>query len=214
MKRIAWSSNLAYAIGLLTTDGNLSKDGRHFDFTSKDIEQLENFKNCLDLRVKIGWKVSGYSGKKYPRIQFGDVRLYRWLIGIGLKPNKSKTLGILRIPDRYFFDFLRGYFDGDGSIYGYWDKRWKSSFMFYLKFASASKEHLEWLNHMITRLLNIEGIINKGNRVYELIFAKKSSIQIINKMYKDRGAVFLTRKKIKIDKIINTEMAKLVDARG
>ena len=35
-----WTSELAYAVGLLTTDGSLSKDGRHIDLTSKDVEQL------------------------------------------------------------------------------------------------------------------------------------------------------------------------------
>ena len=43
-----WSSKLAYAIGLITTDGSLSKDGRHISFTSKDKEQVKNFKFCLD----------------------------------------------------------------------------------------------------------------------------------------------------------------------
>ena len=50
---IAWSSNFAYALGLLATDGSLSSDGRHFDFTSNDKEQLENFMKCLNIKVKI-----------------------------------------------------------------------------------------------------------------------------------------------------------------
>jgi len=35
-----WSKELAYVIGLLVTDGCLSKNGRHIDPTSKDREQL------------------------------------------------------------------------------------------------------------------------------------------------------------------------------
>ncbi len=41
---IQWSPELAYAIGLLVADGCLSKDGRHIDFTSKDLELVESFK--------------------------------------------------------------------------------------------------------------------------------------------------------------------------
>ena len=59
-----WSPNFAYAMGLLATDGCMYNDGRHFDLTSKDIEQLKNFMKCLNFRVKIGKKVSGYTGKK------------------------------------------------------------------------------------------------------------------------------------------------------
>jgi len=62
--KIKWSSEFAYALGLLATDGNLSPDGRHFDFTSKDKEQLRNFMKCLGIKVKIGYKISGYTGKK------------------------------------------------------------------------------------------------------------------------------------------------------
>ncbi|MBI2466134.1 MAG: hypothetical protein HYV66_02830 [Candidatus Sungbacteria bacterium] len=65
-----WSSDLAYAIGLLTTDGCLSKDGRHIDFTSKDMDQIKTFLSCLGIKNKISQKISGYSGRACPRIQY------------------------------------------------------------------------------------------------------------------------------------------------
>lgn len=49
-----WSTELAYAVGLLTTDGNLSKDGKHINLTSKDLDQIKTFKKCLGLKNKIG----------------------------------------------------------------------------------------------------------------------------------------------------------------
>ncbi len=113
---IVWTPNLAYVIGLIATDGNLSKDGRHIDFTSKDIEQIQNLIKILDLKTKIGIKSSGTSNRKYYRTQFGNVKFYKFLLYIGLTPAKSKTLGKLKIPDKYFADFLRGHLDGDGSI--------------------------------------------------------------------------------------------------
>jgi len=50
--KIQWSSNFAYAIGLLTTDGNLSKDGRHLNLTSKDKDLINIFKGCLGIKNK------------------------------------------------------------------------------------------------------------------------------------------------------------------
>ena len=35
---LAWTAELAYAVGLITTDGNLSSDGRHLGIPSKDRE--------------------------------------------------------------------------------------------------------------------------------------------------------------------------------
>jgi hypothetical protein len=37
------SPDLYYAIGLITTDGSLSKDERHIVFTSKDKEMVQLF---------------------------------------------------------------------------------------------------------------------------------------------------------------------------
>ena len=51
-----WTGGLAYIIGLITSDGCLSKDGRHIDFTSKDLDQIQNFTKILGLNNKIGIK--------------------------------------------------------------------------------------------------------------------------------------------------------------
>ncbi|PIP30824.1 hypothetical protein COZ22_02265 [bacterium (Candidatus Howlettbacteria) CG_4_10_14_3_um_filter_37_10] len=213
-REIKWSSDLAYAVGLITADGCLSKDGRHIELTSKDIEQLENFQKCLGIKVKIGWKTSGYNDQRHTRVQFGDVVLYRWLLSIGLKPNKSKTLGPLKIPNKYFFDFLRGYFDGDGSTYSYWDPRWKSSFMFYLQFVCGSKEYLNWLQKSIKSLAGVDGTIGRATRCYNLVYAKKASKEIIQHMYKNEKSIFLTRKRDKINNALQVEVAESVDALG
>lgn len=69
-----WTSNLAYGIGLITTDGNLSPDMRHIIFVSKDLEQIENFKKCFGLTNKISNKKSGFNEKAiYFVTQFGNV---------------------------------------------------------------------------------------------------------------------------------------------
>lgn len=199
---IKWSSNFAYAIGLLTTDGNLSPDGRHFNFTSKDMDQLINFMNCLKIKVKIGQKTSGYTGKKTTQIQFGSVKLYKFLLNIGMTPAKTKTIGAINIPSEYLFDFLRGHLDGDGCFYSYWDKRWKSSYMFYTVFVSASKKHIEWIQEIINQKLKISGYITNARKssVYQLRYAKSDSVKLLRKIYYKRDVICLSRKRLKIEK--------------
>lgn len=198
-KRIRWSAKLAYVIGLIASDGCLSKDGRHIDFTSKDLEQVQTFAKLLKLDNKIGVKSrSKTSDQLYYRVEFGDVTLYRFLLKIGLTPSKSKTIGKLLIPDKYFIDFLRGSFDGDGHSYSYWDPRWRSSFRLYVGFSSASFEHLAWLQSKIENFYNLKGIIKKGTRAFQLEFAKYSSLVLIEKIYYRRSLPLLTRKHSKI----------------
>jgi len=199
-----WSRDFAYVVGLITADGCLSKDGRHIDFTSKDFEQVENFKKILNLSVKIGLKhVGGHPKVDYPRIQFGNIKLYKFLLSIGLHPHKSKTIKEVLVPDKYFADFLRGYFDGDGCSYSYWDKRWRSSFMLYIGFASASTDYLKWVKTKISELYNIHGTIKGKGSSSQLMYAKNSSILLAGKMYYSDTVVCLNRKRFKLERALS-----------
>ncbi len=199
-----WSPNLAYAIGLLATDGCMSRYTHLIDLTSKDKEQLINFSKCLGLKLFIGEKFNGH-GQKAFRVQFKNVIFYRFLLSVGLTPAKSKTLGVLKVHQKYFFDFLRGVFDGDGCTYSYWDKRWKSSFMYYLCFASASKLFVEWLQNEIYNRLGTKGHITTAGRFgtcYNLKYAKRDSLKILRKMYNAKNPMYLKRKYLKIKKML------------
>lgn len=194
-----WSENLAYAIGLLATDGCLVQATTLIDLTSTDREQLLNFNKCIGIDIKIGVKKSSL-GKKIMRVQIKNKIFYEFLLLIGLTPAKSKTIGAIDIPDKYFFDFLRGCFDGDGSFYSYWDKRWKSSFMFYTEFASASPKFIIWLQKKIFEHLDIRGHITKDVKgsTEQLKYAKADSIKILKKMYHSSKIICLSRKRLKI----------------
>lgn len=198
-----WSANLAYAVGLIATDGCLSGDGLLVDFTSKDIEQVRNYLKCLGVERKIENKTNGKDGKTF-RIQIKNRLFYDFLLSIGLRSRKSLTLSKLNVPDRYFFDFLRGCFDGDGCSYSYWDPRWKSSFMFYVSFASGSKKFLEWLQKNIYEKFKSKSHISVSkkergkNPHYQLKYSKYSAIKLIREMYKNNP--FLKRKALKINR--------------
>jgi len=202
-----WDANLAYAIGLIATDGCLSSDGLLLDLTSKDREQLLNFSKCLGVDFKIGNKWN-QKGDECLRIQFKNRIFYNFLLSIGLTPRKSLTIGKLKIPKKYFFDFLRGCFDGDGCFYSYWDPRWRSSFMFYLTFASGSYAHILWLREEIYKRLSVKGHISKSKRkgsIYNLRYAKKEALEVIKEMYYTPRVICLSRKRFKIQKALEVE---------
>ncbi len=199
-----WRPELAYAIGLLASDGCLSGDGLLIDLTSKDREQLENYSKCLGVKFNIGVKWAN-KGKKYLRIQFKNRFFYDFLLSIGLTQKKSLTLGKLAIPEKYFFDFLRGCFDGDGHSYSYWDPRWRSSFMFYVGFSSASLDFIEWIREEIKNKVGIVGHLTKTTRkngCYQIKYAKKEALELIKKMYYNPHVICLSRKHKKIQKTL------------
>ncbi len=194
--RTDWSTDFAYAIGLIATDGNLSPDGRHISFTSKDFEMIEHYKSALKLTNKVGMKARGYDTvKRYYVIQFGDVNFYRFLLDIGLTPRKSRTIGRLNIPDEFFYDFLRGCFDGDGTI-GTNCHPESKYLQLKIRFYSGSFEFLTWLREMTSKD-GIKGYLLKGKSIYALSFAKKDSIKLLKLMYYNGCNLYLTRKRIK-----------------
>ncbi|MDO8496534.1 MAG: hypothetical protein Q7S43_03725 [bacterium] len=197
---------MAYAIGLLATDGCLYNDGRHINFTSKDIQLIRTFKKCLDLKNKVSRKSGGFTKeKKYYFVQFGNVTLYQFLVEIGLSSAKSKILNKILVPDDYLADLIRGLFDGDGSFYSYHDPRWPTSFLYYLSFISASRSHLLWLQKNIKQRLWVSGhgIDRPHSGAYQLKYAKQEAKKIIDFIYYRPNIPCLERKRKKIYNALN-----------
>lgn len=158
------------------------------------MDQLENFSAAMGREFRISKKYSGSNTPAY-RIQFSDVAYYDFLLSIGLTPAKSMTLASLKIPDKYYPDFLRGLFDGDGSCYEYIDKRWRSSYMYYITFTSASLSFIHFIQATNTRLLGTgAGGVRKGSRAYILAYAKKDALKLFLAMYHQTDIICLKRK--------------------
>jgi hypothetical protein len=202
---VTWSSNLAYAVGLIATDGNLSGDGRHLSITSKDRDLLETFRACLNISAAITPHCSGYGGAGL-RVQWGDRRFYDWLVGIGLTPAKSLTLRPLAIPDAVFADFVRGCIDGDGSVTVYidtynTDKRERYVYeRLYVKLVSASRVFLDWVQPTIRRILSMNGSIavqrTEGRSpLWTLRYAKSEPIELLRWTYYSPTVPCLARKR-------------------
>ena len=213
LKEFVWTPKLAYAVGLLTTDGNLSKDRRHLTLRSSDRGLLEVFRSCLAIRnnkISRTWN-DGYAKRPCYRIQFSNVQFYDWLLTIGLTPAKTHTLEALKIPDEYFRDFLRGHLDGDGSIISYEDSynTFKNPKYVYtrlwVKFCSASRPHVAWLSDTTSGLLGIRGHLNRANRtgnLWCLKFGKHDSIKLLAWLYHDPSVPCLKRKREIAEKFI------------
>jgi len=217
-KEFEWTPEIAYVIGLITTDGCLSKDGRHIIMRSSDLQLLKTFNNCLGLKTPIvQTNYDKWAKKPCYRVQFSNVQFYKWLLKIGLFPAKTYTIGKLKIPNEYFRDFLRGHLDGDGDISTYIDyyntfKNEKYVYRrLYIRFRSASKQHIDWLRNRVSKLCGVKGHIleEKQKRNYQTTniwvarFAKKDSIKLLSWIYYSPNVPCLKRKR-KIAKMFIT----------
>jgi len=208
--KLRWTPNFAYAIGLITTDGYLSKDKRHIGLKSVDYQLANNLKKALNLTNQIKRRSSkSLSRKDCFEIQFGDINFYRFLNKIGLTSAKSKVIKQVETPDKFFADFLRGVFEGDGSFYTFYDKRWKNSFVYQLSFASASLNFLKWLKHKLSDLYKTHGFFHKGKGIYELRYTKRDTQILFQKIYYSKNSLILNRKYTKIQKYILKDISEV-----
>ncbi len=189
-----WSAAIAYLAGLFASDGCLANNGRHLIMTSKDYELIAYTQEILETYTKVQTKIGQFNTQAY-HFQFSNVALYDFFLAAGITPAKSKTIQSVTVPNNFYIDFLRGYFDGDGTVYGFQDHRWRNSFMYYCGFVSASPVFLSWLQSANQQLLGTTaGSIHRNNQAQTLLYAKKDSRVLFSAMYASCGTPRLTRK--------------------
>src|SRR3989344_9333656 len=193
------SQDLWYIVGLITSDGNLSPDGRHINITSKDREFLYSVRRALLLKNKISKKTrGGEKEKKYSVLCVGDVKFYRFLLDIGLTPKKSLTLKQIKVPNKYFVDFLRGVIDGDGCIRT-WEHPTNGNIQWSLSIVSGSPIFSNWLKREVEGVFLVRGKVygykhkNKKNFLYTIKFGKFAAKVILAKIYY-KNCLVLNRK--------------------
>lgn len=201
-----WTPRLAYAVGLIATDGCLYGDGRHIAFISKDEDLMRTLLQLVD-RPHIRYRrfESEYGGWAY-KGQFSHARLWRWLLTVGLMPRKSLVLGRIDVPDSHLLSVVRGLLDGDGTVYTllhhptrkkYKDYRYERLWTF---FNSASRPHVEWLQMRLRCALRVSGYIEtihregRTNPMYRLKYGNRDSRMLLPAIYADLSVPRLERK--------------------
>lgn len=200
-----WSKDLAYVLGLFASDGHISNQEFRIQLSEKDKDILYKVKDLLSMSNDIK-KVMMKSGEKeYPSylLVISSVDLVKVLNDLGYDNNKTYETKLPKgMPNEYMADFIRGFFDGDGSISGYKLKNSNKPTM-QVKLISYSSKILEdmaiWLK---------ENISTKNSNVYQdnrgysyLSFGLRDSLKIYDLFYKE-STTYIERKKAKFDEII------------
>ncbi len=195
---------MAYAVGLIATDGNISQSRQAVTLVSGDRDLLDTFKRIVPRAGRIG-----SHGPNAWHVYVSSVDFCRWLESVGLSPRKSLTIGPIDVPDEQFFDLARGLLDGDGSITNmilnpggaakrYPDYRYERINAI---FRSASRAHVEWIRSSMQRLLGVEAAIlaepqrRVTSRMYTLRYGKHATLKILGRLYADPSSPCLERKR-------------------
>ena len=191
----------AYWLGFLMADGCVYKGASansyrlQINLAKEDIEILEKFNKALKSSYNITTKTihNKRENKDYEvvTLKINNTELCNDLMKLNVVPRKSVVAEFPNIPEKYYRDFIRGYFDGDGCVtYTQLDTRRKGKFQIVggpnilLKFQEIFKK-----NDIETHYYSIN-----HSKADELMTASIPEIQkIFSYLYKD-ATVYLDRK--------------------
>lgn len=122
----SWSAEMAYVLGVFYTDGNLFPGGGsckldRFSLSQKEPEILTKVLALMECNATIHYrKEYEYRNHKAGALHWFSIAktdVYNDLLRLGLTPNKSLTMKFPDIPKEFVRHFIRGCWDGDGSVY-------------------------------------------------------------------------------------------------
>ena len=201
----------AYWLGFLTADGWINKSGKTnscaigIEIQYKDLEHLKKFNKSIHGNYKITdrWRecnISKYKDRKTHSciIRIYSTNMYNSLCDLGFNENKSFSAKMPNIEDDLIRHYIRGYFDGNGTLC-FTNKSFK------VGFTTASKH----FNCDLLKLLKIKGFniiefnyVNEfGTTIYSPNIERiKDKIKFLDWLYKDSN-IYLDRKYKKYLKI-------------
>lgn len=181
------SQEKAYWLGFLYADGCVREEvkGKKYcrmtlALQPKDIEHLNKFNTAIESDYPIMTTITQLNGKEYTRkfLSVYSEIFINALVKHGCVQNKSLILKPPIINDSYAIDFIRGYFDGDGSIC-----RKRNSINCTLSFLGTD-DLLMWIAEKLDLTHYQIRKAKKYTECKELRFSKSSDVfSVYNKFY-------------------------------
>jgi hypothetical protein len=194
------SNKKAYWLGLLFADGYVRKrkqfNGKHKQGGTVGISLKNGDEYLLEkliIDLESTYKLSKQIKDEFLsyKLEVNSSKMADDLINLGCVPNKSLKLLPPILTEEFIPHFIRGYFDGDGSI-GKYNERIKFSLL-------GTNDLLIWiLNFFKNKGMRTTPKISKKKNIYTFQVNSKSDIELIeNILYTSSNDYYLKRKKEK-----------------
>ena len=200
-----------YLLGFFYADGCMSKklDSLSIRLSGKDYDFLCKIGEIFDKKVKKYQAKIKDKEYKSCRLNICGKKNTEFWYNLGIIPNKtyqndSKVFD--NVTSNYKWDFIRGYFDGDGTIgSSTWNEKphYKSSPKYFVIFVTLNEKLLRSIRKFINNSLNLTAkVFKSGKKYYRIRYSGNKQTRLIGKsLYKNKGNIFLKRKFEKFNEI-------------
>ena len=189
------TQNKAYFLGLIAADGSVFQCNKgkivfSISLIDKDLLDLLSIEICGSDKLvrEVKRKYRDGSSKMY-EIKFSDEIFTNNLISNGILINKTFTLDFPNIDEEFISHYIRGYLDGDGTVYKFSGKLF-IAFYGNKIFIPKLRDYLFNNNILETKY----AIIDRGNHCSIHISSKKANLSMYNYIYNNSN-IYLKRKK-------------------
>ena len=201
---------MAYVLGFFCADGSLTvnpRGGNYMDFHIIDKELLQEIRKSMSSTHKLVERKRhiNETWSRIYRLQIGSKEMCNDLRSLGVHEQKTHTMTVPNVPAKYFGEFVRGYFDGDGNVWtGAVHKKRKTQLhVIHTVFTSCSGKFLRELQKRLCILGLGQGSFVVKDNTRKLQYSINDSIMLYRIMYKNlRTKLFLPRKKIVFENYI------------
>lgn len=187
--------------GFLAADGCVDDKGRvRLMLKFDDINHLKKFKSFVGSTHKVCSNTTTYNRCSF---EFTSKVMCEDLYSMfKLTPRKTKTLEFPpNIPKRYMKDFIRGYFDGDGSLCESFSNKNSRTTSIYASFCSGSIDFMTYLVTYLGSELGVTYHVQSFPNKQAVKFNTNQAKILCEWMYED-ATVYLDRKYILYNKLI------------
>lgn len=199
----SWSPDMAYVLGFWFADGYMRHDKSYrITFSSHDKNHLENIRQVVQTTIPlVQYRRRGKLEENFTLI-LRSKSLFQQLQALGGIRRKSLVIEWPYIPDTFLADFLRGYFDGDGSVHFITYKRTKDKrkqIDLRSNFTSGSPKFLNTLRDLLTKKLGLFSrkvcVYGNGNQ-WKLGYGSIDTLKLLKFMYYPGCTLYLSRKEV------------------
>jgi hypothetical protein len=189
--------------GFLAADGNVdSKNRIRLMLKYDDISHLEKFKDFLKSTHKISVNTTTYNRCSF---EFTNVEMCEDLdLNFNIVPTKTNILKFPKsIPQELMRHFIRGYFDGDGSICESFSNKNSIMATMYATISCGSEQFIVALYEYITNILCTNGHLQKftDSNKWQIKYNTNDAKVLLKYMYYNSN-VYLDRKYNLYNKLI------------